>query len=485
MRKLYCFSTSFLVVCIAVAALAACDKWQNNDNPAGQQPAPEAENTAGPAAEQPESAPEAVQTAYRDSAEKQCCGVAQLFLDVSIDDPRQIMYDSECAVERMEVYDEQAAPGAALTSEATVAGWGKRSYWACYPKRHFLVTMNSPASLLGLPSVRQYLLVPSYADRTLMRNAIGYSLAAMIGMQFAPAYRFVELYLNGQYWGLYLLSEYLPSATGRMGGCQSVFMFDVGNGSRDVDRSPAGYPTDGCDKAWDREDASHFYTAVKQFPVIMHHGSADMTEELLAQFEKSLYQGVGRYTSYINMESLAQFYLLEELTKDMEGLTEQWEYHPGYNLRFGRNGHPKYIYAYVSDGRLCFGPGFMFEYGTLAKNGSVNSALLPFAHAGMYYPELIFNHPELKAEIASIWHGGLSERLKPETIAAFINGMASTIAEAVARDNRRWNITNNGASDLAKYTTETNADTRITWRAAVQRMVDKYGDTYAAVNRNF
>ncbi len=70
-------------------------------------------------------------------------------------------------------------------------------------------------------------------------------------------------------------------------------------------------------------------------------------------------------------------------------------------------------------------------------------------------------------------------------IATLINGMAATIAEAVARDNRRWNITNNGASDLAKYTTETNADTRITWRAAVQRMVDKYSDTYAAVARTY
>ena len=45
-----------------------------------------------------------------------------------------------------------------------------------------------------------------YSDKTLMRNALAYSLAAATG-QYAPRTKFCEVVLNGQYEGVYLLVE--------------------------------------------------------------------------------------------------------------------------------------------------------------------------------------------------------------------------------------------------------------------------------------
>ena len=61
-------------------------------------------------------------------------------------------------------------------------------------------------SLLGLPREADWVLGSAYADATLMRNVVGYQLARRLGRP-APRTRFVELVLNGDYKGLYVLTE--------------------------------------------------------------------------------------------------------------------------------------------------------------------------------------------------------------------------------------------------------------------------------------
>jgi len=65
---------------------------------------------------------------------------------------------------------------------------------------------NLNVSLLGMPEENDWVLHGPYSDKTLMRNAIAYTLAGQI-MEYSPRVRHVELILNGQYWGVYLLIE--------------------------------------------------------------------------------------------------------------------------------------------------------------------------------------------------------------------------------------------------------------------------------------
>ena len=62
------------------------------------------------------------------------------------------------------------------------------------------------ASLLGLPEEEDWVLHGPYSDKSLIRNALTYHLAGEI-MEYAPRTRFVELLVNGDYRGVYLLTE--------------------------------------------------------------------------------------------------------------------------------------------------------------------------------------------------------------------------------------------------------------------------------------
>ena len=80
-----------------------------------------------------------------------------------------------------------------------------------YPKKSYSVTLDAPARLLDLRTNSHWVLNAAYIDRSLMRHKLSYdlfrSLSSKDGPRFAVASRFVEVYLNGRYNGVYLLME--------------------------------------------------------------------------------------------------------------------------------------------------------------------------------------------------------------------------------------------------------------------------------------
>ena len=65
---------------------------------------------------------------------------------------------------------------------------------------------NKQASLLGMPEENDWVLHNPYSDKSLMRNVLSYYLSRRMG-NYAPRTRFCELYINGNYKGVYVLVE--------------------------------------------------------------------------------------------------------------------------------------------------------------------------------------------------------------------------------------------------------------------------------------
>ncbi|MFD2873763.1 CotH kinase family protein [Mucilaginibacter ximonensis] len=81
------------------------------------------------------------------------------------------------------------------------------STWTLYPKKPYKIKLDKKQSMLGMGSAKDWILVANYNDKTLMRNKIAMELARRIKSDFAPESRFVEVLLNGKYWGNYLLTS--------------------------------------------------------------------------------------------------------------------------------------------------------------------------------------------------------------------------------------------------------------------------------------
>jgi hypothetical protein len=69
--------------------------------------------------------------------------------------------------------------------------------------------------LLGLPYQGEWTLAPCWSDKTCMRNLLGFSVGAAVGTG-APRARFVEVFFNGDYQGLYQLQAPARQGQGRV-----------------------------------------------------------------------------------------------------------------------------------------------------------------------------------------------------------------------------------------------------------------------------
>ena len=80
-----------------------------------------------------------------------------------------------------------------------------------YPKQSYGITLATPARLLDLRESAHWVLNAAFIDRSLMRHKLSYDLFRSLdrpgARRFAAGSRFVEVYLNGDYRGAYLVME--------------------------------------------------------------------------------------------------------------------------------------------------------------------------------------------------------------------------------------------------------------------------------------
>jgi len=74
-------------------------------------------------------------------------------------------------------------------------------------KKPYSLTLSSSASLLGMTPSTDWVLLANAFDNTNLRNKIVYDLSAETSPAWTPSCEYADVYLNGSYNGLYLLSE--------------------------------------------------------------------------------------------------------------------------------------------------------------------------------------------------------------------------------------------------------------------------------------
>ena len=69
------------------------------------------------------------------------------------------------------------------------------------------MTLSDRADLLGMGKAKKWILLANAYDSSHLRNKIVLDASAAVGPPYTPECRWVDLYLNGEYAGLYLLTE--------------------------------------------------------------------------------------------------------------------------------------------------------------------------------------------------------------------------------------------------------------------------------------
>ena len=80
------------------------------------------------------------------------------------------------------------------------------STWT-WDKRPYRIKFNEKVNVLGMGKAKKWCLLANYQDKTNLRTEIGFTLEKMLGMEYVMNGRFIELYIDGDYQGLYYLTK--------------------------------------------------------------------------------------------------------------------------------------------------------------------------------------------------------------------------------------------------------------------------------------
>ncbi len=84
------------------------------------------------------------------------------------------------------------------------------------PKKAYRLNLDSKAPLLGMTSDSNWILLANYDDKTLLRNDVSSEISRRFSMFWTPSSTFTEVYLNGEYEGVYQLYEKVEVSKARL-----------------------------------------------------------------------------------------------------------------------------------------------------------------------------------------------------------------------------------------------------------------------------
>ena len=176
--------------------------------------------------------------------------------------------------------------------------------------------------LEGMGACNEWALYGPYLDRTLIRNYLCMNIAGEV-MDYAPNVRFVNLYMDGEFQGLYLLMETITRSEYRLNLTkarkhQRVTSYIVKQDRNRLDvtfvNSYSDYTLKNGARVFDLVyPGKDRYTDLKRAFV----------EEDLSRIEKQLYSydltaRLPDYTDTIDLESFAQYFVINEFFQNMD-----------------------------------------------------------------------------------------------------------------------------------------------------------------------
>jgi len=202
-------------------------------------------------------------------------------------------------------------------------------------------------TVLGMPGHKRWVLLANPLDY--LPNPLGFEVTRRAeSNKWAPRSRYVELILNGELKGLYLLCEQIKIDKNR------VDITELKKTDVEGDAVTGGYLISYDDA--DEDDDPRFYTEYYKMPVMIKNPDADeiQPEQLdfitsyINDMENSIYNDVRfsnhEYEQYIDVDSWIDYYFVEELW----GSYEMWR--------------PRSVWMSKDrGGKICAGPGWDFE----------------------------------------------------------------------------------------------------------------------------
>lgn len=305
-----------------------------------------------------------------------------------------------------------------------IRGRGNSTWWV-YPKKPYRLRFPTNVSLLGMAPARNYVLLAEHADRSFIRNIMTQKLAARLEhIPHAMETRFVELTINDEYLGMYVLTEQVEFQPNRYDVSDTLAISDAGF-LMEMDWRmlvPESTAIENID-----------YVLIKGYPYVFqepemdddgfaqHH--VDFMRDWITNMEMALLIRQG-YDHYADIDNWIDYFLVQEITKNVDV------------------GWSSFFFAKPTGEPLVLGPlwDFDFAYG--------NADYIPYGPEGWWgfvnyknhWFTLLMEAPLLRERFVQRFN-----EIRPMLLAEWVpllTQFGTNINTAATRNFETWNILN-------------------------------------------
>lgn len=204
------------------------------------------------------------------------------------------------------------------------------STWFLHPKKPFQMKLEDKDSVLGMPEKKKWLFLAEYSDKTMLRNTIAFEMGYLSSLDWTPRSEFAEVFINDQYNGTYNISEKVEEGSNRVNLDDGGFLLEIDQLDRQDEDDVYFY-------------SSRFLIAIKEPEVEWDDEQYQFISAHVNQFESVLFgtnftDPVTGYPSLIDVDSFVDWYLISEITKNVDSRwfsSIYFNYIPGEKIKMG------------------------------------------------------------------------------------------------------------------------------------------------------
>ncbi len=300
----------------------------------------------------------------------------------------------------------------------------------------------------GWTKIEDYALTAPYTDKSLIREALTYHLAGTI-MPYAPKTRFCELILNGNYQGIYQITESIKRK--RLGISKADSLATSGDALTGgyilkIDKTtgePTGISTGFNSQIIGANGQKTYYLYHYPKPEDIKPAQVTYIKALVREFEAVMNgdkfdDDTEGYAKYFDVETLIDYCIMNELTNNVDGYRLST-----YFFKDKNSINPKFKMGPVWDYNITLGNANYCSGGETNVWAYQFNDRCPSDYWGVpFWFEKLFSDAKFKKKFKERWEFLRQNQLSTPHIMGAIDSFTTLLSAAQQRNFTKWNILN-------------------------------------------
>ena len=301
--------------------------------------------------------------------------------------------------------------------DLSIKGRGNSSF--VMTKSGYKIKLAEKQSLLGMPKDKEWDLISNFRDKSMLQNYITYQLAGILKDEYYPKCKFIELYLNRQYQGIFLLVEHVKVSKNRVNISKndSSFLFEKTSATSTdgtMFTSSLGYIFKFCQpKEPNTKSQKNLKNHIDDFEQFLQSPNIYKLNDI---------------RKWIDIDDFIRYYWIQEFTKNVDG-------------------HRRSIFltwekTENADEPIKMGPVWDFDLG-YGNSGDVKAGPEQWLIRNYGWDRFLFKNNEYKERVKEYWNTN-----RPTFVAILdsIDSMSQKLADASANEFKKWPVLENDES---------------------------------------